>query len=146
MGIDQSKLSYIAQATNIVERDIRLFECADLLNINKSEKEKSFGSIYSQICFDSEFFQGENEKNLKVFLDEYFNPLLSKFILTTPYFKLDDRGRGYNMKKIRLLIFLLTFNTNEVINSKANPDKVNLLIHQFLIKYLGNFYFFIIKR
>jgi len=124
MGSTASKISYMSLAMNETEREIRTFECAELLNNDKSFKERSFSSIYSQICFDSEFFQGQNEKNLEYFLKENFNPLISKFILNNNFFKLDNAS-GYDMRRIRLLLFSLTFNKNVVTNNKTNPDKVN---------------------
>lgn len=129
MGSNKSKLSYINQAANDLEKDIRTFECSELLNANNAQKEKSFKSVYSQICFDSEIFQGENERNLKAFLDENFNPLISKLVTNSRYFRLKEGRSEFDMKKIRLLIFLLTFNTNDFSNSKVNPDKVFSSFH-----------------
>lgn len=122
MGSSASKLNYISQATNDLEKEIRVFECAELLNNDKALRERSFGSIYSQICFDSEFFQGENPKNLEAFLNENFNPSISNFILNSSFFKADNSS--YDMRRIRLLLFGLTFNSNTKSNKMDNPDKV----------------------
>ncbi len=152
MGSNVSKLSYMSQATNDLEKEIRIFECSELLNNDNSLKERSFNSIYTHICFDSEFFQGENPKNLEIFLNENFNKLIAEFILNTPFFRSQDGL--YDMRRIRLLLFTLTFNTNVKTNTKENPDKVILkekkfiLLNIYLINtiLLGCIHFLINKR
>ncbi len=142
MGSSASKLNYISNSSNDSEREIRIFECAELLNNDKALRERSFGSIYSHICFDSEFFQGENPKNLQAFLNENFNPSLSNFILNSTFFKNDD-NRSYDMRRIRLLLFSLTFNSNTKSNKRDNPDKVFYLFIYLFILSLIKIYLYI---
>jgi hypothetical protein len=128
MGNNTSNLNYISQSTNPLEEKIRLFEINSLLNINTDDKfsneEKSFSSIYSRICIDSELFQGKNEENLRKFLISNFNKRMADFITKRSYFRLDGESE-YDMKKLRILFFLLTFNMTTASNSDHKiSDKV----------------------
>ena len=145
MGANNSKLTYITLAKNDIDREIRIFECSELLNIDKTENERSFNSIYSEICFDSEFFQSENTANLDAFLKENFNEKITNLVIKNEYFKMKyENTTVFDIKKIRLLIFLLTFNTNDKTTSKKNPDKVILFNYIFKFIFNENIYKFIL--
>ena len=114
-------MAYILEATNPLEDKIRKFEIEVLLNINSEQYERSFSSIYSQICFDSDLFQGKNEKDLEKFLLTNFTQKMVEFVSGRSYFKINEaQPIEFDMRKIRILFFLLTFNTN----TKNHSDKV----------------------
>jgi len=133
MGNQKSNLNYITGATNELEEKIRRFEINVLLSKeNNQDYERSFGSIYSQICFDSELFQGKDEDNLKKFLVTNFNQKMADFVTNQFYFKIEEEIE-FDMRKIRILLFLLTFNTNTILNKNQNPDKVKFNLKKNLI-------------
>jgi len=133
MGNQKSNLNYITGATNELEEKIRRFEINVLLSKeNNQDYERSFGSIYSQICFDSELFQGKDEDNLKKFLVTIFIQKMADFVTNQFYFKIEEEIE-FDMRKIRILLFLLTFNTNTILNKNQNPDKVKFNLKKNLI-------------
>lgn len=125
MGNQKSNLNYLSNATNELEEKIRRFEIDTLIHKEGSDKnsEKSFGTIYSQICFDNDLFQGENQDQLEKFLNQHFNEKMVKFITESKYFRIEETGY-FDMRKIRVVFFLLTFNTNSAVDKTKNPDKV----------------------
>lgn len=142
MGNQASNLNYIASATNELEDKIRNFEIDVLLKSNKDQSEKSFSSIYSQICLDSELFQGKNQENLEKFLKNNFSEKMADFITSKPYFKIEN-SEEFDMRKIRLLLFLLTFNSNVSVNNTVNSDKVIIYLIKF---YLFSGFIFILNH
>jgi hypothetical protein len=124
MGNFKSNQFYINNSKSELERNFRKFE-SNLITHNDSNilLERSFSSIYSQICFISDLFQGNNKENLEKFLKKNFTEKLSNFIINNLYFHIQNKEE-FDLNKIKILLFLLSFNTNETINKKQNPDKV----------------------
>lgn len=113
--------SYLLESKYVEERQIRRFELTNLINSDNSEFLKKFSWIYPMICFDSDSFNAES--NIENILKDNFNPDLFKLIKNGNYFKCESHGKTiYDIQKIRILVFLLTTNSNEVNYS----DKVNM--------------------
>lgn len=120
MGNAANLSSYLAGTVYLEERLIRRFEMADLINQDNSEYLKKFSWIYPLICVDSE--ESSADTAIENVFKENFNLRIVKFIQNGSYFKKDVEGKlVYDLKKIRILVFLLTTNNNEVNYS----DKVN---------------------
>ena len=118
-------MAYISHATNELEDKVRQFEIDVLINPVQANKDKShhfekgFSSIYSQICYDSDLFQGRNQDKLERFILTNFNAKMVEFVTSHEYFKFNQESE-FNMRKIRILFFLLTFSSN----TSNCPDKV----------------------
>lgn len=128
-------LYYIDKSNSALEKKLRLFESNVLTNDDPNvQLERSFSSIYSQICFDSTLFQGKNKENLLKFFMENFTEKMSNFVLKSSYFKFSE-SEEYDMKKIKILLFLLSFNSNEIIKDTENPDKVIFFFNYFRVHF-----------
>jgi hypothetical protein len=123
MGNCKSTQIYIDHSKSIYESNLRKFESNLISKCESILAHRSFSSIYSKICCDSNLFQGDNKENLGKFLTTNFTENLSNFILNNKYFKIPNE-EIFDLNKIKMLLFLLSFNTNELVNEKENPDKV----------------------
>ena len=91
------------------ERAIRRFEINET-NFDESEHLKKFSWIYPIICLNAQI---TNEKIENIF-KENFNPKILQFI-QKDYFQVENEGdKAYDIRKIKILIFLLTTNANEL--------------------------------
>ena len=98
MGNCKSNLIYINESKSILEKKLRMFESNVLIDSDsKVEQQRSFSSIYSLICYDSELFQGKNKSNLEKFLVSNFTEKMTKFVLDNSYFKTTDDKRLYEV-------------------------------------------------
>jgi len=120
MGNAESLSSYAAGTVYQEERQIRIFEMVDMINQDNSEYLKKFSWIYPLICVDSE--ESSADSAIENIFKENFNLRILKFIQIGDFFKKEVDGKSfYDLKKIRILIFLLTTNNNEINYS----DKVH---------------------
>lgn len=105
--------SYITASKYIEEGQIRRFEMTNIINIDNSECLKKFSWIYPMICVDSDNFNADT--NIENIFNENFNTKILKLIQNGNYFKFEYNGKQvYDIKKLRILVFLLTTNTNEM--------------------------------
>ena len=139
MGNVESFTSYLGGTIYIEERQIRRFEMTDLINQDSSEYLKKFSWVYPLICVDSDNLTADSAIE-NIFKDN-FNLKILKFVQNGNYFKKNINGNTiYDLNKIRILIFLLTTNTNDVNYS----DKVifkNYNLYFNLKKQQGSFLF-----
>lgn len=127
MGNAASLSSYLAGTKFMEERMIRRFETTDLINQDNSEYLKKFSWISPMICFDSE--EASAQSFIEAVFKENFNVRVLRFIQKGDYFKRQVDGKSvYDLKKIRILIFLLTTNNNEVNYSDKVIQNFNELI------------------
>lgn len=120
MGNSVNLSAYLSGTVYLEERQIRRFEIADLINQDNSEYLKKFSWIYPMICIDSDDLTADTA--IENIFRENFNLRILKFIQKGDYFKKLINGKAiYDLRKIRILVFLITTNTNEVNYS----DKVN---------------------
>lgn len=121
MGNTESLSSYLLGTVFLEERQIRRFEMSDLINQDNSEYLKKFSWIYPLICVDTD--ESSADAAIENIFKENFNMKILKFIQNGEYFKKQVDGKTvYDLKKIRILIFLLTSNNNEFEYS----DKVKI--------------------
>jgi hypothetical protein len=101
------------------EKNIRRFEVNET-NFEDSDFLKKFSWIYPIISFNAKITDEKIENIFK----ENFNPKILD-LLKKEYFKIDNGETTYDIRKIKLLIFLLTTNSSESGNSDKVINKFN---------------------
>ncbi len=124
MGNAASLSSYLSGTNYLEERQIRRFEITDLINQDNSEYLKKFSWIYPLICVDSD--ESTADTAIENLFKENFNTRILKFIKNGNYFKKVVAAKTvYDLKKIRILIFLLTTTDSKQDHDVDYSDKVN---------------------
>lgn len=109
MGNKQNSNFYFQISKYNEENSIRRFEIEET-NLDESNHLKKFSWIYPIICLDA---QVTNEKIEGIFKDN-FNPTILKFI-RRDYFQItNEEVKSFDLKKIKILIFLLTTNASDL--------------------------------
>ncbi len=112
MGNSASLSEYLSGTNYLEERQIRRFEMNDMINQDNSEFLKKFAWVYPMMCFDSD--DTTSNENIENIFRENFNLKILKFIQNSDYLKkIVNEKKVYDFRKIRILIFMLTTNSNE---------------------------------
>lgn len=113
------------------ERAIRRFEVNET-NIEDSDHLKKFSWIYPSICLNAKVTKEKIENIFK----ENFSPKMLELI-KKDYFQIENDGEKiYNIRKINLLIFLLTTSSADSENSDKVKNSINYLIFRVVISFL----------
>jgi hypothetical protein len=115
LGTHRSGKSTYAETIYPEDGELRIFEQVDLMTFSKS-----FNAILPRICLEKDVITQEELDN---FILKDFNVALKKAINVSFFHKEDGGKVYYDAKKVKLLLFLLT-TESEVHLRKKYYDKV----------------------